>query len=127
MESRFYIDEHYGCIFSHHGGDYRAGQFKEYIGHVINLPEYLIGMSFYAAIHPHDSDAVRAENWIESIGGGKFVCVDGLNGNFAQGLVRRGNVTDLTPLKDREAAFRYLGIDTDYALRFHDQPHYSQA
>ncbi len=125
MESRFFIDQDNGCVFSYHGGNYRTGQYREYVEHVVNLPEYEDEFNYFAVIHPFDSGAIRDESWIEIIGGSKFVCADGLDNKFGLGMMRRDNVTVITTLDYRRAALEFLGIDADYVPQYYDLIHYS--
>ena len=125
MESRFFIDRDNGCVFSHHGGNDRTGQYLESVEHAVNPPEYEAEFDYFAVIHPFDGGAIRDESWIEIIGGGKFVRADGLNDKFGLGMMRRDNVTVVAPLEVRRAALEFLGIDADYVPRYYDLIHYS--
>jgi hypothetical protein len=69
--------------------------------------------------------AIGDESWIEIIGGGKFVCADGLNNMFGLGMMRRDNMTVITPLEYRRAALEFLGIDADYLPQDYDLIHHS--
>ena len=126
MESRFHIDQINSCVFSFHGGSNRTGQYREYVEHVTNLPEYQAGLNYFAVIHPIDSGAIRDEDWIEIIDGTKFVYADGLNNIFGLGMMRCNIVTVITPLEGRGTALEFLGIDADFAPpQYYDLTHIS--